>query len=64
MYYVNVCKFHTIKWGMGKKTDNIGVFVRGDIRDRGCDWHGVVNELLKLKYPSELLKRVVLFNNK
>ena len=37
------------------------VCVRGDSGDRENDCHGVVNEILKLEYPSEPLKRLVLF---
>ena len=61
MYHVNDYKFHTVEWGMGKKTNNTGVCVRGDTRDGESDWHGVVNEILEFKYLSELVKRVVLF---
>ena len=61
MYYVNGYKFHTIEWGREKKIDNIRVYVRGDTGDGESDWHGVINEIIELEYPSEPLKRVVLF---
>ena len=48
--------------GKGKKTDSTGVCVKGDIGDGQYDWHGVVNEILELKYLSKPHKRVVLFN--
>ena len=62
MYYVNGYKFHTTKWERGKKTNSIGICVRGDTRDRESDWHTMLNEILELEYLSEPLKRVVLFN--
>ena len=61
MYHVNGYKFHIVEWERGKKTDNTGVCVRGDTGDEESDWHGVVNEILELEYPSEPIKRVVLF---
>ena len=60
MYHVNSYKFHIVEWGKGKKTDNTGVCVKGDTRDGESDWHGVVNEILELKYLGESVKRVVL----
>ena len=57
-----VTNFIQLNRKRGKKTKKIGVCVRGDTRDDGCDWHVVVNEILELEYPSESLKKVVLFN--
>ena len=37
MYHVNGYKLNTTEWGKGKKTDDTGICVKGDTRDREYD---------------------------
>ena len=64
MYHVNSYKLHTTQWEKGNKTDITRVWIKEDTGDGKCDCHGVINEILELKYFCEPLKKVVLFNYK
>ncbi|XP_019230115.1 PREDICTED: uncharacterized protein LOC109211070 [Nicotiana attenuata] len=46
-YCVNGYKFHTEEWSKGKKTNNSGVWVKGE---GDVDYYGVIQEILELEY--------------
>ncbi|XP_025692788.1 uncharacterized protein [Arachis hypogaea] len=61
IYKVNGYTFHTLARSKGKKTDNTGVFVKGDIGNGESDWFGVLEDILELEYTGSDSNRVVLF---
>ncbi|XP_020965106.1 uncharacterized protein LOC107614363 isoform X1 [Arachis ipaensis] len=61
IYKVNGYTFHTLARSKGKKTDNTGVFVKGDIGSGESDWFGVLEDILELEYTGSDYNRVVLF---
>ncbi|KAM3216626.1 hypothetical protein P3L10_026067 [Capsicum annuum] len=61
-YSVNGYRFHTEKFSKGKKTNNSGVWVKGD---GGVDYYGVLHEILELDYHVGWpMKKLVLFRCK
>ena len=61
IYNVNGYKFHTFQWAMGKKTNNTGVWVRGDTGSGQGDWYGVLHNILELEYFCQSTYKVILF---
>ncbi|XP_025665201.1 uncharacterized protein [Arachis hypogaea] len=61
IYKVNGYTFHTLARAKGKKTDNTGVFVKGDIGNGESDWFGVLEDILELEYTGSDSNQVVLF---
>ncbi|XP_057440059.1 uncharacterized protein LOC130731905 [Lotus japonicus] len=62
IYFVNGFKFHTEEWTVNKKTINSGVCVEGDDEEDEHYYYGVLKEILRLEYPGEPIKQLVLFN--
>ncbi|XP_059299092.1 uncharacterized protein LOC132051859 isoform X1 [Lycium ferocissimum] len=61
-YFLNGYRFHTEEWSKGKKTNNSGVWVKGD---GDVDYYGVLQEILELEYPIGWpKKKLVLFRCK
>ncbi|XP_019240549.1 PREDICTED: uncharacterized protein LOC109220542 [Nicotiana attenuata] len=61
-YVVNGYKFHTEEWSNGKKTNNSGVWVKGE---GDVDYYGVLQEILELEYAVGWpKKKLVLFRCK
>ncbi|XP_049403003.1 uncharacterized protein LOC125866713 [Solanum stenotomum] len=46
-YFINGYKFHTEEWSKGKKTNNSGVWVKGE---GDIDYYGVLQEIIELDY--------------
>ncbi|MED6172848.1 hypothetical protein PIB30_053777 [Stylosanthes scabra] len=61
MMKVNRMKFQTHSNARGRILDNMGVYLKGDAGQGECDWYGMLNEILELKYSGEPKNRVVLF---
>ncbi|XP_072078840.1 uncharacterized protein [Arachis hypogaea] len=61
IYKVNGYTFHTLARSKGRKTDNTGVSVKGDIGNGKSDWFGVLEDILELEYTGSDSNRVVLF---
>ncbi|KAK4706978.1 hypothetical protein R3W88_033450 [Solanum pinnatisectum] len=65
-YNVNGFKFATEKYSKNKKTNNSGVWVKGDDgnQNENIDYFGVLHEILELEYSGWPIKRIVLFQCK
>ncbi|KAK6803440.1 hypothetical protein RDI58_001224 [Solanum bulbocastanum] len=65
-YNVNGFKFATEKYSKNKKTNNSGVWVKGDDgnQNENVDYFGVLHEILELEYSGWPIKRIVLFQCK
>ncbi|KAK6780272.1 hypothetical protein RDI58_022456 [Solanum bulbocastanum] len=65
-YNVNDFKFATEKYSKNKKTNNSGVWVKGDDgnQNENVDYFGVLHEILELEYSGWSIKRIVLFQCK
>nr|XP_029151021.1 uncharacterized protein LOC114923968 [Arachis hypogaea] len=61
MFKVNGYRFHTPEHASGKKTDNTGIYVKGDGGNDASDWYGTLKEILIIEYPSLVSLRVTLF---
>ncbi|WMV45175.1 hypothetical protein MTR67_038560 [Solanum verrucosum] len=46
-YFINGYKFHTEEWSKGKKTNNSGVWVKGE---GDINYYGVLQEIIELEY--------------
>ncbi|KAK6773754.1 hypothetical protein RDI58_028992 [Solanum bulbocastanum] len=46
-YFINGYKFHTEEWSKGKKTNNSGVWVKGE---GDIDYYGVLYKIIELEY--------------
>ena len=61
-YKVHGIRFHTRSRSAGRKTYSCGVLVKGTTGDvGGVDYYGVLEEVIRVEYPGEPLKRCVLF---
>ncbi|XP_049368611.1 uncharacterized protein LOC125833494 [Solanum verrucosum] len=65
-YNVNGFKFATENYSKNKKTNNSGVWVKGDdgSQNENVDYFGVLQEILELEYSGWPIKRIVLFQCK
>ncbi|KAK6786213.1 hypothetical protein RDI58_014738 [Solanum bulbocastanum] len=65
-YNVSGFKFATEKYSKNKKTNNSGVWVKGDDgnQNENVDYFGVLHEILELEYSGWPIKRIVLFQCK
>ncbi|KAK6779894.1 hypothetical protein RDI58_022078 [Solanum bulbocastanum] len=65
-YNVNGFKFATEKYSKNKKTNNSGVWVKGDDgnQNENVDYFGIFHEILELEYSGWPIKRIVLFQCK
>ncbi|XLU27655.1 hypothetical protein S245_063721, partial [Arachis hypogaea] len=61
MFKVNGYRFHTPEHASGKKTDNTGIYVKGDGGNDASDWYDTLKEILIIEYPSLVSLRVTLF---
>ncbi|XP_025653186.1 uncharacterized protein [Arachis hypogaea] len=61
MFKVNGYRFHTPEHASGKKTDDTGIYVKGDGGNDASDWYGTLKEILIVEYPSLVSLRVTLF---
>ncbi len=62
VYFINGYKFHISDWGRDKATFNSGVCIRtSGSSEVECDFYGVLEEIIQLKYPGWPQKHVVLF---
>jgi hypothetical protein len=60
-YFFNGYVFHTEEYGHGRKTYNIGVYVKGSSSNElEVDYYGRLEEVVELQYHSEQ-NRVLLF---
>ncbi|KAK6803403.1 hypothetical protein RDI58_001187 [Solanum bulbocastanum] len=66
MYQYNVNGFKFEKYSKNKKTNNGGVWVKGDDgnQNENVDYFGVLHEILELEYSGWPIKRIVLFQCK
>ncbi|WMV09053.1 hypothetical protein MTR67_002438 [Solanum verrucosum] len=46
-YFINGYTFHTEEWSKGKKTNNSGVWVKGE---GDIDYYGVLQEIIEFEY--------------
>jgi len=62
-YKVHGIRFHTRARSARKKTYSCGVLVKGTTSGAagGVDYYGVLDEVLRVEYPGEPIKRCVLF---
>ncbi|XP_049410700.1 uncharacterized protein LOC125873917 [Solanum stenotomum] len=65
-YNVNGFKFATDKYSKNKKTNNSGVWVKGDNgnQNENVDYFGVLQEIVELEYSGWPIKRIVFFQCK
>jgi len=65
-YNVNGFKFSIEKYSKNKKTNNSGVWVKGDDgnQNENVDYFGVLQEIVELEYSGWPIKRIVLFQCK
>ncbi|KAK6148025.1 hypothetical protein DH2020_018937 [Rehmannia glutinosa] len=60
IYFVNGYCFHTSNWAQNQKTNNSRVSLSGE----ETVYHGIVEEIIDIKYPGLPIKRLTLFNCK
>jgi len=53
MYFINGYKFHTKAWTDGKKTTNIGLYVKGVIEEGEDEFNGIIHHIYELKKELE-----------
>ncbi|XP_060974565.1 uncharacterized protein LOC133039673 [Cannabis sativa] len=56
---VNGVRYHTEIWGVGRTTQNYGVWVEGEHGGSTCDFYGVITDILEVSYIYD--HKVVLF---
>ncbi|KAG5574105.1 hypothetical protein H5410_063871 [Solanum commersonii] len=65
-YCVNGFKFQTEEVSRNKKTNNIGVFIQGDVDGTGqtIEYYGVIHEIIEVRYLGWPKNKIVLFRCK